>query len=309
MHKVDKTTKSKVEAWPIDDDDALAAVLAGNTRKVTFFATCLESEESEFMMPTPTPTPGRRGSDGGGGFETLLAAAEMQEGDAEKTFILVVHLGIMKGTHGIAEASPMQIVVCGDNNGNPFSSKPTVRVINESLAEPLSRMGVKRESATLYVIYDSSLKNLSVVQDENDLRSEAAPGHPPGTERLHLAIKVIEETKRSGKLTKKAGWNPFGTGTGQDGDDYDVGDDEDADEDETSKKHRLFALVKAAWRARGFEQDIVLQSYHTQYLWRNKRGDKRGPPRQGGEKFSRVGDCEGEVEGAYEMRAKTLAGA
>ena len=73
-----------------------------------------------------------------------------------------------------------------------------------------------------------------------------------------MAIKVIEDAKRPGKLTKKAGWNPFGTGTGKDGDDYDVEDDEDADEDDTSKKQRLLALVKAAWRARGFEQDIVL---------------------------------------------------
>ena len=271
VHKVNKKTKALVEAWPIDDDEGLAAVLAGHTSKdpVAFFATCLEREECTLM----TPTPGRRGSGGGDGIQTLLAAVEIERGSAaawEKNRILEVHLGIVAGTHGHEEATPTQIVLRVDAYGNAFEDDVSVRVINEALAEPLSKLGVKRENGTLYLIRGTSLKNLSIVVQDADLCFEAAPGRPPGTERLHLAIKVLKDTGRSGKLTKKDGWNPYGTGTGQGGDDYDAGDDDDADEDDTSKKHRLLALVKAAWRARGYQEDMALQTYHTQDLWKNK---------------------------------------
>jgi hypothetical protein len=269
VYKVNKKTKALFEACPIDDDEGLAVQLAGHTSKdpVAFFATCLEPEECALM----TPTPGRRGS-GGGGIQSLLAAVEIERGNAacEKTLILEVHLGIVAGTHGHEEATPTQIVLRVDAYGNAFEDDVSVRVINEALAEPLSKLGVKRENGTLYLIRGTSLKNLSIVVQDADLCFEAAPGRPPGTERLHLAIKVLKDTGRLGKSTKKAGWNPFGTGTGQGGDDNDAGDDDDADEDDTSKKHRLLALVKDAWRASGFQEDIALQTYHTQDLWKNK---------------------------------------
>ena len=131
MHKGNKKTKVLVEAWPIDDDEGLAAVLAGHTSKdpVAFFATCLEREECALM----TPTPGRRGSGGGGGIQTLLAAVEIERGSAawEKTLILEVHLGIVAGTHGHEEATPTQIALRASAYGNYFEPDVNVRVINE----------------------------------------------------------------------------------------------------------------------------------------------------------------------------------
>ena len=119
MYKVNKKTKALFEACPIDDDEGLAVQLAGHTSKdpVAFFATCLELEECALM----TPTPGRRGS-GGGGIQSLLAAVEIERGNAacEKTLILEVHLGIVAGTHGHEEATPTQIVLRVDAYGNAF---------------------------------------------------------------------------------------------------------------------------------------------------------------------------------------------
>jgi hypothetical protein len=82
------------------------------------------------------------------------------------------------------------------------------------------------------------------------------------------------------------GWNPHGSDTGHAGDDGgDDGDfDGDYDDDNMAKKQRLLLFVKEAWKVRGYDGDLALETSHARPL-EEQGNDKQGPRGQGGDDF------------------------
>lgn len=65
-----------------------------------------------------------------------------------------------------------------------------------------------------------------------------------------------------------------GSGGGGGGGGHDVEEENDElgemDESSTAKRQRLFGYVEEFWLLSNLEPDLVLQTFHTQYLWKDQ---------------------------------------
>lgn len=109
--------------------------------------------------------------------------------------------------------------------------------------------------------------------------------------RVILAAPTAEGEISDTTDRAAAGWNPHGSGSGIAGDNSD--DDESSGEDNgedtvRAKRAKLFLLVKTAWSRQGWAEDLALQTFHTQDLWKDQTAVDKALSEQEVTTFPRV---------------------
>ena len=185
--------------------------------------------------------------------------------DYEGPLLVYVHKGVDKKSKPIEDTFTVRKL----QHGDPLHVDISMHEINMAIAAILKKINVKRDNGTLFRVDASqglkkgtptTFKLATVLEDDDltwrhDLDS--------GAYVLRLAIALREDDPKSKR--RSTGWEP--NPVHESGNEE---DDEEADESNHGIKLRLKGFVERAWAAKNYEDDIITQAYHIQWLFKNK---------------------------------------